>query len=291
MSFHPGTGLVYIPVMDMSYAFGNDTEFQQRPSLFNTGVDPVGGSASLTAGRVIGALIAWDPLGKREVWRVELEHLANGGTLATAGNLVFQGTGRAMLRAYRATDGKLLWQSQTGTGVVAPPITYELDGVQYVAVLAGLGGGMALASGSPPPETLASGNAGRVLAWRLGGAAKLPEPERTPQPTTPIEVQLDPKRVEEGRKVYARFCSHCHGPFAISGGTVPDLRRAQPAIYDALPSIVLEGARLDRGMPSFADFLDAAQVADVRQYLLSRRQALVAEEAKAAKGAKPPSAR
>ena len=282
MSFHPGTGLVYIPVMDMSYAFGNDPKFRYRPGLFNTGVDPVGGGESLTAGRVVGALVAWDPRRGREVWRVEHEHLANGGTLATAGNLVFQGTGRAKLCAYRATDGKLLWEAPTGTGVVAPPISYELDGEQYVAVLAGLGGGMALASGSPPPETLASGNAGRVLAWKLGGTARLPEPEWTPRPTAPIETRLDPKRVEEGRKLFARFCSHCHGPFAISGGTIPDLRRSEPAIYEALPAIVLEGGKLAGGMPSFAGFLDAAQVADVRQYLLSRRAALVAEEAKTA---------
>jgi len=191
MSFHPGTGLVYIPVMDMSYAFGNDPKFQHRPGLFNTGVDPVGGSASLTAGRVVGALIAWDPLRRREVWRVEHEHLANGGTLATAGNLVFQGTGRAMLRAYRATGGKVLFEAPTGTGVVAPPITYELDGEQYVAVVAGLGGGMALASGSPPPETLATGNAGRVLAWKLGGTLALPEaPAWQPPPVAPIDEPI-----------------------------------------------------------------------------------------------------
>ena len=76
--------------------------------------------------------------------------------------------------------------------------------------------------------------------------------------------------------------------------SIPDLRRSEPAIYEALPAIVLEGGKLSGGMPSFAGFLDAAQVADVRQYLLSRRRALVAEEAKAAKearGAKPPAGR
>ena len=283
MSFHPGTGLVYLPVMEMSYAFGNDLHFVHRPGLFNTGVDPVGGSESLTAGRVVGALLAWDPRTQREAWRVELEHLANGGTLATAGNLVFQGTGRAMLRAYRATDGKLLFETPTGTGVVAPPISYSLDGEQYVAVLAGLGGGMALASGSPPPETLASGNAGRVLAWKLGGTARLPEAQWKPRPLAPIEARLDPKRVDEGRKLFARFCTHCHGPYAIAGGTIPDLRRSEPPIYDALPAIVLEGGRISGGMPSFAGNLDGADLADLRQYLLSRRAELVAEEAKQVK--------
>jgi quinohemoprotein ethanol dehydrogenase len=150
-------------------------------------------------------------------------------------------------------------------------------------VLAGLGGGMALASGSPPPETLASGNAGRVLAWKLGGTARLPETQWKPRPLAPIEARLDPKRVDEGRKLFARFCTHCHGPYAIAGGTIPDLRRSEPPIYEALPAIVLEGGRLSRGMPSFAGTLDGADLADLRQYLLSRRAELVAEEAKQAK--------
>ena len=90
---------------------------------------------------------------------------------------------------------------------------------------------------------------------------------------------LDPARVESGRRIYTRFCGHCHGPHAISGGVVPDLRRSQPPIYDALPEIALVGSLLARGMPSFDGVLDEAKLADIRQYLLSRRAALVAEAA------------
>jgi mono/diheme cytochrome c family protein len=284
MSFHPGTGLVYIPAFDVAFGYRVDPEFVYRPGLFNTGADPVGGAESMVDGRSVSALIAWDPREGREVWRVEHAHLANGGTLSTAGNLVFQGTGRARMRAYRATDGKLLWEAATGTGVIAPPISYELDGEQYIAVVAGLGGGMGMASGDPPPEVLASGNAGRVLAWKLGGAAKLPEPDPALDASTravvPIDEPLDPARVESGRRIYTRFCGHCHGPHAISGGVVPDLRRSAPAIYDALPAIALEGSLLGRGMPSFDGVLDAAMLADIRQYLLSRRAALVAQASK-----------
>jgi quinohemoprotein ethanol dehydrogenase len=231
-------------------------------------------------------LIAWDPLRQREVWRVEHEHIVNGGALATAGNLVFQGTGRARLAAYRATDGERLFEAPTGPGVVAPPITYRVDGEQYVAVLAGLGGGLAMASGDPPPETVASGNAGRVLAWKLGGTARLPvDPPRAPEPVVPIEARLDPARVERGKRIYFRHCGPCHGPSAVGGGFLPDLRRSAPAVYDALPAIVLEGGRLDRGMPEFAGFLGAEDVADLRDYLLERRAALVAEQARARKPA------
>src|SRR6185503_15780667 len=110
-------------------------------------------------------------------------------------NLVFQGTGRGTLAAYRASDGERLFETRTGTGVVAPPITYAIGGEQYVAVLAGFGGGLALASADPPPDVLASGNAGHVLAWKLGGTAALPEPAPWhPAPVAPLDEPPDPQR-------------------------------------------------------------------------------------------------
>jgi PQQ-dependent dehydrogenase (methanol/ethanol family) len=284
MSFHPGTGLVYLPAMEMPFTFRYDTDFVRRPGLFNTGIDPVVGATSMVSDRLVGVLLAWDPVARREVWRVEHPRPWNGGTLATAGDLVFQGTGHATLAAYRASDGKRLFEAPAGTGVVAPPITYRVGGEQYVAVLAGWGGGYALASGDPPAEALASGNAGRVLAFKLGGTARLPEPAWRPESPSPIEARLDPARVERGFALYHRFCGACHGPFAIGGGTLADLRRVAPAVYDALPSIVLEGARLSRGMPGFGAWLDAEDVADLREYLLDRRAALVAERGTGAEG-------
>ncbi|MEZ4281018.1 MAG: PQQ-dependent dehydrogenase, methanol/ethanol family [Myxococcota bacterium] len=284
MSFHPGTGLVYFPIFDVAFGYREDPEFVHRKGFFNTGVDPVGGSETMVEGRSLGALIAWDPRAAREVWRVEHRHLANGGTLATAGELVFQGTGAGTMHAYRAGDGTPLWEAPTGTGVIAPPISYAVDGEQYVAVVAGIGGGMGLASGDPPPAVLESGNAGRVLAWKLGGDARLPLPDPArslvARPVAAIDEALDPSRVEAGRRVYTRHCGHCHGPHAISGGVVPDLRRSLPPIYEALPAIVLEGGLLERGMPSFAGILDEAALSDVRQYLLSRRAALLAESSR-----------
>ncbi len=277
MAFHPGTGLVYIPTLEMPFTFRDDPDFAFQPGRFNSGIDPHVGTVSMVTGRIVAALVAWDPLRQREVWRVEHPHVSNGGALATAGNLVFQGTGRATLAAYRATDGSKVFEAPTGTGVVAPPITYRVDGEQYVAVLAGLGGGLAMASGDPPPETVASGNAGRVLAWKLGGTGRLPEVERREVPVVPIEARLEPARVAQGERLYFRYCGACHGPAAIGGGFLPDLRMAQPAVYDELPAIVLHGGRLDRGMPDFGAFLSAEDVGDLRQYLLARRAELVAE--------------
>jgi len=276
MSFHPGTGLVYLPALEMPFAFRDDPDAVFRANHYNTGVDPLAGALSMVSGRVVGALVAWDPVRKREVWRVEHPHVVNGGTLATAGNLVFQGTGRARFAAYRASDGERLFEAPTGTGVVAPPITYRVDGEQYVAVLAGLGGGLALASGDPPPETLATGNAGRVLAWKLGGTLLLPEVAWRPPPVPAIEAHVEPQRVARGEQHYFRYCASCHGPAAIGGGTLPDLRRSAPAVYEDLEGIVLSGSRLARGMPGFGDFLGPEDVTDLRAYLLSRRAALVA---------------
>jgi alcohol dehydrogenase (cytochrome c)/quinohemoprotein ethanol dehydrogenase len=135
-----------------------------------------------------------------------------------------------------------------------------------------------MASGDPPPETVASGNAGRVLAWKLGGTARLPEPELRREPVTPIEARIDPQRAQRGKKIYFRHCSPCHGPAAVGGGFLPDLRRSAPAIYEALPAIVLDGGRLDGGMPAFGSFLGLEDVADLRAYLLERRAELVAQE-------------
>jgi quinohemoprotein ethanol dehydrogenase len=278
MAFHPGTGLVYIPTLEMPFTYRDDPDFSFQPERFNSGVDAHAGALSMMTGRIVAALIAWDPLRQREVWRVEHAHVSNGGALATAGNLVFQGTGRASFAAYRASDGAKLFEAPTGTGVVAPPIAYRVDGEQYVAILAGLGGGLAMASGDPPPETVASGNAGRVLAWKLGGNARLPELQRRLDPVVPIEAQLDPTRVAKGEKLYFQYCAPCHGPAAIGGGFLPDLRTSQPPVYEALGAIVLEGGRLDRGMPEFASFLSAEDVADLRQYLLDRRAALIAQQ-------------
>jgi len=228
-------------------------------------------------------LLAWDPVAQKERWRAPTgsSEMVGGGVLTTAGNLVVQGTGSGKLIVYRADTGQKLHEIHVGTGIIAAPISYELDGEQYIAVVAGIGGGMGMASGDPPPAVLASGNAGRVLAWKLGGPAQLPDPDPAlsvaTRPLAPIDEILDPARIESGRRIYTRFCGHCHGPHAISGGVVPDLRRSAPPIYDMLPAIALEGSLLARGMPSFAGVLDEAMLSDVREYLLSRRAALVAE--------------
>ena len=279
MSFSPQTGLVYIPAMEIPFSFQRDPKFTHRPGQWNLGIDMLAGTMSMSSALPRGHLLAWDPRRQQEVWRVEHQRAWNGGTLATAGNLVFQATGHATLEAFRASDGERLFTAPTGTGVIAPPISYRVDGEQYIAVMAGWGGGFALASADPPAETVASGNAGRLLAYKLGGTAELPEPNARTRTLEPIDASLDRAQVEEGMQIFHSFCAVCHGPLAIGGGTIPDLRRAAPGVYDMLPQILIEGALSAKGMPSFAGYIDRDGAAAVRAYLLDRRSALVKSEA------------
>jgi quinohemoprotein ethanol dehydrogenase len=85
-----------------------------------------------------------DPIRQSEAWRVEFPVRESGGVLTTAGNLVFQGRSDGLFAAYRATDGETLWEFETGTGILAAPVTYSMDGRQYVTIMVGWGGAMGL---------------------------------------------------------------------------------------------------------------------------------------------------
>src|SRR5208337_4865175 len=147
----------------------------------NTGVDFNAGSlpqdpkikAQIMAS-LRGHLAAWDPVARKEVWRAELGHPWNGGVLSTAGNLVFQGTGMGEFAAYRADTGERLWSAETQAGVLAAPVSYEIDGEQYVAVEVGWGGAFGLAAGELALVSHTASNLPRVLVFKLGGAAALP---------------------------------------------------------------------------------------------------------------------
>src|SRR5690606_16790048 len=148
------TGLVYLPVNEAGFAYIPDPGFRPTSLSFNVGVDFNAGSLptdpavveQIKAG-VKGHLAAWDPVNQKEAWRVQYEHPWSGGALATAGNLVFAGHGLGEIAAYRADTGEKLWSAPTQAGVVAAPISYELDGEQYLAVVVGWGGALGLAAG------------------------------------------------------------------------------------------------------------------------------------------------
>jgi quinohemoprotein ethanol dehydrogenase len=277
MSFNPTTGLVYIPAQEVPYFFRLDKEWKHRMGAWNTGADPTVADAFPRA-LVSGHLLAWDPVAKKEAWRAQYTLPWNGGTLTTAGNLVFQGTAHGTFAAYRASDGKLLFEAPAGTGIVAPPVTYMLDGQQYVAVMAGWGGAFALVAGDAAAAAGVVDNRGRLLVWKLGGTAKLPPQQVAERQLEALPAKFDAALVTRGNHTFHRWCATCHGVGVVSGGVLPDLRKSDPRIYEGLDAIVLQGALANNGMPRFDAWLRREDVAAIRAYLLTRRAALLVEE-------------
>ena len=273
MSFNPKTGLAYYPAMHLNATFNDKgydpAKWRSTPWLGGFGV---GGQFVAGPSRKDGqmaSLQAWDPVRQRVVWEVFMDGLFNPGTLSTAGNLVFQGRVDGTLRAYAADTGKEVWQFNLGLGVSAPPITYAVNGKQYVAILVGFGGGLAGLGG---PLSAAHGWAyGRqtryLAAFALDGAGKLP-PQPPPGGPAPLKADftVDPALAAAGAALYG-ICGNCHGPAAIAGGMAPDLR-ASAAVADteAFASIVRGGTRANRGMPAYADMTDR-QLAVLQHYI------------------------
>ena len=263
MSFNPKTGLAYYPAMHVTATFsdkGIDAKtWRSTPWLGGFGVNGMFVSGSSRKDGRIASLQAWDPVRQRLVWEVFMDGLFNPGTLTTAGNLVFQGRIDGTLRAYAADSGKELWKHDLGLGVSAPPITYAVNGKQYLAILVGFGGGLAGAGG---PLAASHGWAyGRhtryLVAFALDGAATLPS-QPPPAAETPLKADftVDNALADAGAAVYGR-CGACHGPGAIGGGMAPDLRASLVVTQgEMFARIVRDGTRSMRGMPAYAEITD-----------------------------------
>jgi quinohemoprotein ethanol dehydrogenase len=275
MAFHPGTGLVYIPAMEAIFTYKGVDAIEIEHGLRNRGIvdpeNPPGDAHFLSVMQkrlVSGHILAWDPVRQRERWRVALPASWNGGLLATAGDLVFQGGGDRALRAFHAQTGELLWSHETQTGVIATPVTYAVDGEQFVSVLAGWGGSFGLMSGISQPPAAPTG---RVLTFKIGGRAELPPiPQGSPIPDPPERMNVSDEVVEEGARLYGKYCSYCHGTGVVGGGAVSDLRRLPKAFHDSFQHIVLEGGLEGLGMPRFGDVLEAADVNAIQAFVIEK---------------------
>jgi quinohemoprotein ethanol dehydrogenase len=271
MSFNPGTDLVYIPGMDGKQIYdarGIDPNTYKADGVeMWTGYSDVVGrdpSVPKTAGndfKQAAWLKAWDPRTNKEVWRAEQPGLFAGGTLTTAGGLVFIGQATGDLAAYDASSGAELWHFNCGRPISASPIAYEVGGVQYVAVLVGWGGDPAIEGSMSEPGGLRMSyrDGGRGLfVFALDG--KAPGPTRAVAKVVPIDVpgfHPDEDKVKRGEHLFDNNCNYCHGTDALSGGQAPDLR-ASPLAADrrTLGQIVRGGALELRGMPKYSDFSD-----------------------------------
>jgi quinohemoprotein ethanol dehydrogenase len=286
MAFDPQTGLVYIPAMDGTAIFVPQSPTAYRPRTWNTGNDfaAVSGAvlAAVMSGKppppYLGYIKAWDPVTQKEVWHVPMTGSWNGGLLATAGGLVFGGGADGIFAAYDAKTGEPLWKINLTTGILAPPMSYAVDGEQYVAVLAGWGGAGGLAAFRDPNAALSKygTNQGRLFVFKLGGrqsVAALPSEEGAMESEPPPQT-ADAATVQKGFDAYHRTCVFCHGFFAQSEGVVPDLRTVSPGIWDQYDAIVRGGALSDAGMASFKDVLTKDDVTAIRAYVLSQAHAL-----------------
>ena len=290
MSFSPKTGLVYIPANLAGFPYkAAGKDWQPKPIGFNTALD--GASVAMPAdskmragalAATTGALIAWDPVKQRAAWTVPQLGPWNGGTLATEGNLVFQGDATGKFAAYAADTGKMLWSAPTQTGVIAAPMTYSVKGEQYVAIMAGWGGVWDIAPGILAAKSGTTRNISRLLVFKLGGTAKLPAlPPLTAMTLDPPPVTGTPQQIALGANHYARYCSVCHGDAAIAGGLNPDLRHSGMINKSAdFNAITIGGALKGSGMVSFSAVLSAADSEAVRQYVIKRANEDKALEAK-----------
>jgi len=275
MSLHPKTGLVYLPVTDMGYVYGGDPKWKFQAGSWNTGLDM---SAFETFGEAESTeswgayLLAWDPVNQREVWRHTHRTGFNGGTLSTGDDLLFEGAADGRFVAYRASDGKVLWESPVGTGAMAGPVTYMIGGEQYVAVAAGWGGSFGLSGGEAALLAGVRGG-GRVLAWKLGGTAVVPpgKPPLGPVPAPAATVAATDAELRRGSVLYHTQCSACHGPGVVGGGSaVPDLRYLDATQHSLFDKTVREGLHEPAGMPRFDDVLTADDVRIIQAYVLKQ---------------------
>lgn len=281
MAYHPDENLVYIPAFEAGMVYAPEADWKpDRKRGFNVGFDlaagdlpPDEGFRREVAGTLRGMLIAWDPVAKKARWTVEHPGPWNGGLLATGGGLVFQGTAGSEFNAYNAATGDKLWSFPAQTGVVAPPITYTVDGEQYVAVLAGWGGAYAITvDGDLLKRKAPVRNVSRMLVFKIGGTAELPEQQdMAAVPLDPPPSRASSDVIAAGGKNYARYCAVCHAPGAVGSTVLPDLRRSGTLENKAAwQSVVHDGMLQDRGMASFKDSLTKEEIDAIREFVIFR---------------------
>jgi len=293
MAFDPASHLVYIPVIDASNVVvellknGGRVKFIDGSFTAN-GITPDDMYDAASMKSLFGplpelkdlkrertdlvreVLRAWDPLTHNVVWEHETSSGVrgyDGGVLSTAGNLVFQGRGSGELWAYAANTGAVLKVIPTGSHIMAAPMSYAVDGVQYVAVQAGYGGA-GISVGAIPRSSAASKyqNVNRIIAFRLGGGTVPPPP-----PLFPIKVgrpppnNASPDTIRRGEVLFVQECSRCH---VMGVSIIPDLRNLDPAVQDVFKQIVLLGAVAPTGMEKFDDVLSEADVNAIHAYVL-----------------------
>jgi quinohemoprotein ethanol dehydrogenase len=289
MSYSPATGLLYIPVLDaamvyvdltkrrmqsiegnfqLAFFFPGDYDPKALESLFG----PLPELKALSKDspqppRARGFLRAVDPRTGKIMWEQPGSSVWDGGVLSTAGNLVIRGDARGALNMYAANTGEILKSIELGTSIMAAPMTYRVNGVQYIAVMAGYGGGVLFLPFPPDSAAFKYGNQGRIIALKLDGQAPT-----LPPPVVEAPFPKPPQReaaalLPQGELLYSRFCSRCH---AFGRALLPDLRRLSPATHQLFYDIVLKGIYQGKGMARWDDVLSQADAEAIHAYLVDQ---------------------
>ncbi len=286
MSYSPKAGLVFIPTIESPGLFNdngiNPTKWVSKAHTFNFGIQSV--NADGPPDSCSSALLAWNPTTQKAAWQVKTPGCRNGGTIATAGDLVFQGHPDGEFSAYATDGGRKVWSFNAGNGIVSGPLTYAVKGKQFVSVLAGMGGG-AGAAGSVSAQFgwQARIHPRRLLTFTLEGTGVLPA---APPPSRAVPIDdpgfvVDADKASRGTEIFGADCMTCHGPGAVAGGTAPDLRASPIAMDPAgFGQVVQQGVLQSRGMPAFPEFTPG-DLESIRHYLRLRARESLRESAAA----------
>ncbi len=267
MAFSPITRLAYFPAAQTFMGYSAADTYKSGTGASFTGAGKEREKiADYADAHEKSWLEAWDPARQKEAWRVPYPRKGSGGVLVTAGNLVFEGTIGETLAAYRATDGKKLWDAPVQNVPIGSPMTYTIDGVQYIAVNAGWGGGLAHVESNRFRDLHLS--KARLLVFKLGGTQQLPPMPKAVALQPPPPSTASPQTIAVGAKLYAQNCATCHGAEALGG--VKDLRQMSPEAHKMFLDIVLGGALKKSGMASFADLLTKTDAEAIHAYLIQR---------------------
>ena len=269
MSFNPQTGLAYMPVQGVPVNLMDNKNWKMGG---NTPGEPHGGmgwnlamyaNVEPPTSKPFGRLIAWDPVKQQAAWTHEHVSPWNGGTLTTAGNLVFQGTADGRFVAYNATTGEKLWETATGTGVVAGPVTYLVDGRQYVSIAVGWGGVYGVMHRATDRK-----GPGTVYTFAIGSGQPAPEFVAYQQGSLVQGVKYDPAHVQEGTLLYVSNCVFCHGvPGVDRGGNIKNLGYSSADAITNLDKIVFNGPFMSVGMPDYTGKLTTEQVEKIKAFI------------------------
>ena len=276
MAFNPKTKLMYFPVRDLVMLYGNDIKWKyNQPSAgFGSGIfwnTALGYDSSKSFRKEMNApamgerLAAWDPVNQREVWSVPHKAMWNGGVLTTSAGLVFEGTSDGKFMAFDATDGKILWKKDLGTGIIAPPVSYLVNDTQYISIAVGWGGAM-----GKRHKFTEQINPGTIYTFALNKNVSMPEYAKAREKKLiNMPFTAMPAQISHGGVLFNQYCGTCHSDVGTGGGTIPDLGYSTEATHNIFKDILLKGLLNINGMPDFSGRLGEADVEDIHRYILA----------------------